>query len=124
MPKIMVIDDSNSMRALIKQALTAAGHQVIEAVDGQDALDRVATPGAASGIDLFLCDVNMPRVDGLTLVKKLRDLAPFKFKPILMLTTEIDPEKKRIAKEAGATGWLVKPFQPDQLLATIRKVLT
>jgi two-component system chemotaxis response regulator CheY len=123
MPKIMVIDDSNSMRALIKQALTSAGHQVIEAVDGQDALDRVSAPGGGTGIDLFLCDVNMPRVDGLTLVKKLRDLAPFKFKPILMLTTEIDPEKKRIAKEAGATGWLVKPFQPDQLLATIRKVL-
>jgi two-component system chemotaxis response regulator CheY len=124
MPKIMVIDDSNSMRALIKQALTSAGHQVIEAVDGQDALDRVTAQGATAGIDLFLCDVNMPRLDGLSFVKKLRDLAPFKFKPILMLTTEIDPEKKRVAKEAGATGWLVKPFQPDQLLATIRKVLT
>ena len=120
MPKIMVIDDSNSMRALIKQALTTAGHEVIEAVDGQDALDRVK--GAT--VDLFLCDVNMPRIDGLTLVKKLREQPQFKFKPILMLTTEIDPEKKRVAKEAGATGWLVKPFQPDQLLATIRKVLT
>jgi two-component system chemotaxis response regulator CheY len=66
----------------------------------------------------------MPRIDGLTLVRKLRELAQFKFKPILMLTTEIDPEKKKVAKEAGATGWLVKPFQPEQLLATIRKVLT
>jgi two-component system, chemotaxis family, chemotaxis protein CheY len=120
MSRIMVIDDSNSMRGLIKQALTAAGHDITEAIDGEDALGRVT--GAA--IDLFLCDVNMPRIDGLTLVKRLRALAPFKFTPILMLTTEVDPEKKRIAKEAGATGWLVKPFQPDQLLATIRKVLS
>jgi len=120
MSKIMVIDDSNSMRGLIKQALVSAGHEVIEAVDGEDALARVT----GAKIDLFLCDVNMPRIDGLTLVKRLRGLAAFKFSPILMLTTEIDPEKKRIAKEAGATGWLVKPFQPEQLLATIRKVLT
>jgi len=120
MSKIMVVDDSNSMRGLIKQALVTAGHEVIEAVDGEDALARVT----GAKIDLFLCDVNMPRIDGLTLVKRLRALAAFKFSPILMLTTEIDPEKKRIAKEAGATGWLVKPFQPDQLLATIRKVLT
>jgi len=120
MPKIMVVDDSNSMRGLIKQALAKAGHEVVEAVDGEDALARVT----GAKIDLFLCDVNMPRIDGLTLVKRLRGLPAFKFSPILMLTTEIDPEKKRIAKEAGATGWLVKPFQPDQLLATIRKVLT
>ena len=119
MAKIMVIDDSNSMRGLIKQALVTAGHEVIEAVDGEDALARVT----GAKIDLFLCDVNMPRIDGLTLVKRLRALPAFRFSPILMLTTEIDPEKKRIAKEAGATGWLVKPFQPDQLLATIRKVL-
>ena len=119
MSKIMVVDDSNSMRALIKQALLTAGHEVIEAVDGEDALTRVN----GAKIELFLCDVNMPRMDGLTLVKRLRGLPSFKFSPILMLTTEIDPEKKRIAKEAGATGWLVKPFQPDQLLATIRKVL-
>jgi two-component system, chemotaxis family, chemotaxis protein CheY len=121
MSKILVVDDSNSMRALIAQTLKSAGFDIIEAVDGEDALNR-ATPAAA--IDLFLCDVNMPKVDGLTLVKRLRAVPAFKFKPILMLTTEIDPEKKRIAKEAGATGWLVKPFQPDQLLATIRKVLS
>lgn len=119
MSRIMVIDDSNSMRGLIKQALLSAGHEVIEAVDGEDALVRVN----GQSIDLFLCDVNMPKLDGLSLVKRLRTLPPFKFSPILMLTTEIDPEKKKIAKDAGATGWLVKPFQPDQLLATIRKVL-
>lgn len=120
MSRIMVIDDSNSMRGLVKQTLATAGYDVIEACDGEDALARVN----GAKIDLFLCDVNMPKLDGLGLVKRLRMLPPFKFSPILMLTTEIDPEKKRIAKEAGATGWLVKPFQPDQLLATIRKVLT
>jgi len=120
MATIMVIDDSNSMRALVKQTLIAAGHVVVEASDGLDALDKLGT----GRTDLFLCDVNMPRLDGLGLVKRLRALPGSKFTPILMLTTEIDPEKKRIAKEAGATGWLVKPFQPVQLLATIQKVLT
>jgi two-component system chemotaxis response regulator CheY len=120
MSKIMVVDDSNSMRALVKQTLIAAGHEIVEAVDGADALKRAQ----GASIDLFLCDVNMPGIDGLTLVKRLRGLPAFRFSPILMLTTEIDPDKKRIAKEAGATGWLVKPFQPDQLLATIRRVLT
>jgi len=120
MSTIMVIDDSNSMRALIKQTLITAGHTVIEAIDGLDALEKL---GAAK-IDMFLCDVNMPRLDGLALVKRLRALAPSKFSPILMLTTEVDPEKKRVAKEAGATGWLVKPFQPDQLLSTIQRVLS
>lgn len=119
MATIMVIDDSNSMRALAKQTLVGAGHTVVEAVDGVDALDKARI----TKVDLFLCDVNMPRLDGLGFVKQVRTLAPCKFSPILMLTTEIDPEKKRVAKEAGATGWLVKPFQPAQLLATIAKVL-
>lgn len=120
MPTIMVIDDSNSMRALVKQTLQSAGYTIVEAIDGIDALDKA---GLAT-VDLFLCDVHMPRLDGLGLVKRVRALAQFKFTPILMLTTEIDPDKKRVAKAAGATGWLVKPFQPDQLLATIHKVLS
>ena len=119
MSTIMVIDDSNSMRMLVRQTLIIAGHTVVEACDGLDALDKLGTVS----VDLFLCDVNMPRLDGLSLVKRLRALPKCKFSPILMLTTEVDPEKKRIAKEAGATGWLVKPFQPDQLLATIKKVI-
>jgi two-component system, chemotaxis family, chemotaxis protein CheY len=119
MPTIMVIDDSNSMRALVKQTLTSAGHTVVEACDGVDALEKAA----AGKVDLFLCDVNMPRLDGLGFVKKVRALASFRFSPILMLTTEVDPVKKKTAKEAGATGWLVKPFQPAELLATIKKVL-
>ena len=117
---IMVIDDSNSMRALVKQTLAGAGHQIVEACDGADALDKLRL----AKVDLFLCDVNMPRVDGLTFVRQARAVPACKFTPILMLTTEVDPEKKRVAKEAGATGWLVKPFQPAQLLATIAKVLT
>ena len=120
MSRIMVVDDSNSMRALIAQTLRGAGHDVTEAADGQVALDLVGT----TRVDLFLCDVNMPRVDGLTLVKRLRLLPASKFTPILMLTTEVDPEKVKVAKAAGATGWMVKPFQPAQLLATIRKVLS
>ncbi len=120
MATIMVIDDSNSMRALAKQTLVSAGHTVVEAVDGLDALTKAQ---GGTKVDLFLCDVNMPRLDGLGFVKQVRTLATCKFLPILMLTTEIDPEKKRVAKEAGATGWLVKPFQPAQLLATIDKVL-
>jgi two-component system chemotaxis response regulator CheY len=116
----MVIDDSNSMRGLIKQTLVEAGHVVVEATDGIDALAQIGS----HQIDLFLCDVNMPRLDGLGLVKKLRELPACKFTPILMLTTEVDPAKKKVAKDAGATGWLVKPFQPPQLLATIQKVLS
>jgi len=119
MATIMVIDDSTSMRALVKMTLATAGHVIVEAVDGLDALDKVSR----GKVDVFLCDVNMPRLDGLALVKRLRALPASKFTPILMLTTETDAEKKKIAKEAGATGWLVKPFQPDQLLATIKKVL-
>lgn len=120
MATIMVIDDSNSMRALISQTITGAGHKVVEAADGLDALDKLRL----TKIDAFLCDVNMPRLDGLGFVKRLRALPDYKFTPLLILTTEVDPEKKKIAKDAGATGWLVKPFQPAQLLATIGKVLS
>jgi two-component system chemotaxis response regulator CheY len=120
MAVIMTVDDSNSMRKLVAQTLATAGHTVIEATDGQHALDLLG----GRRIDAFVCDVNMPRIDGLTLVKRLRALPQYKYCPILMLTTEMDAEKKKVAKEAGATGWLVKPFQPDQLLATIKKVIS
>ena len=119
MSRIMVVDDSNSMRALVAQTLRGAGHDVVEAADGQIALDLEPT----AKVDLFLCDVNMPRVDGLTLVKRLRTLGPSKFTPILMLTTESGANKKAEGKTAGATGWLVKPFNPEQLLQVVGKVL-
>jgi two-component system chemotaxis response regulator CheY len=119
MAKILTIDDSVSLRRLLASALKSAGHSVTEADSGASAL------GIAQGasFDLVISDLNMPGMDGLALVGALRKLAPYRAVPILILTTEMDPTKKQAAKAAGATGWLVKPFDPVQLLATIRKVL-
>lgn len=119
MAHIMAVDDSVSMRQLLVRTLVAGGHRVLEAKDGVEALGMAAT----QKVQLVITDVNMPHMDGLTLVKKLRALATYKHVPILVLTTEMDPNKKKVAKDAGATGWIVKPFEPEQLLATIRKVL-
>lgn len=119
MAKILAVDDSASMRQMVSFTLKGAGYEVVEAVDGKDALQK-AQAGKA---DLVLTDVNMPNMDGISLVKQLRILPNYKFTPILLLTTESAPEKKQEGKSAGATGWLVKPFNPDQLLTTIKKVL-
>ena len=119
MPKILTADDSASMRQMVSFTLKGAGYQVVEAVDGQDALQKAQTEKA----DLVLTDVNMPNMDGISLVKQLRGLPDYKFTPILLLTTESALDKKQEGKAAGATGWLVKPFNPDQLLTTIKKVL-
>jgi two-component system chemotaxis response regulator CheY len=119
MPKtILAVDDSVSIRQLVGHTLRTAGFSVIEASDGQDALDKLKTP-----VDLVLTDLNMPRVDGLALTKAIRASAAHRYTPVLLLTTESEPGRKLEGKNAGATGWLVKPFQPEQLLATIRKVL-
>ncbi len=119
MPTILAVDDSASMRQMVTFTLKGAGFTVIDAVDGVDALEKVK----AAKVDLVLTDVNMPRMDGISLIKELRALPSFKFTPILMLTTESGAGKKTEGKSAGATGWIVKPFNPDQLLATIKKVL-
>ena len=119
MPKILAVDDSASMRQMVTFTLKGAGFEVEEAADGQQALN-IAKNG---GFDLVLSDVNMPVMDGIQLVKELRTLAEYKFTPILMLTTESATDKKVEGKQAGATGWIVKPFNPDQLLNTIKKVL-
>jgi len=119
MASILAVDDSASMRQMVSFTLKGAGYEVIQAVDGQDALSKAASAKA----DLVLTDVNMPKMDGITLVRELRKLPNYKFTPILMLTTESQAEKKTEGKAAGATGWMVKPFNPDQLLATIKKVL-
>ncbi len=119
MASILAVDDSASMRQMVSFALKSAGHEVIEAEDGQKALDLAKS----KAVNLVITDVNMPRMDGITLIRELRALPSYKFTPILLLTTESAPEKKQQGKEAGATGWLVKPFNPDQLLATINKVL-
>ncbi len=119
MAKILAVDDSTSMRQMVTFTLKGAGYEVVEAADGVEALDKAK----AQKFDLVLSDVNMPKMDGITLIRELRTLPAFKFTPILMLTTESAGEKKQEGKAAGATGWIVKPFNPEQLLATINKVL-
>jgi two-component system chemotaxis response regulator CheY len=119
MPSILAVDDSPSMRQMVAFTLKGAGYDVIEAKDGAEALALAK----ANKVHLVLSDVNMPTMDGLTLVRELRALPAYKFVPLLLLTTESSPEKKAEGKAAGATGWLVKPFNPEQLLGTIRKVL-
>jgi len=119
MARILTVDDSTSIRMLVADTLHAAGHEVIQAKDGAEGLAKAS----ASKMDLVISDVNMPGMDGITLVKRLREMPGYRSVPLLILTTELDPEKKRLAKVAGATGWLVKPFNPGQLLATIRKVI-
>jgi len=119
MTKILAVDDSASMRQMVSFTLQGAGYEVVEACDGQDALNKAKQ----NQVDLVLSDVNMPVMDGITLIRNLRTLPNYKFTPILMLTTESAADKKGEGKAAGATGWIVKPFNPDQLLNTIKKVL-
>jgi two-component system chemotaxis response regulator CheY len=116
---ILTVDDSASMREMVRATLTSAGYQVVEAVDGQEALDYARD----NPCDLVISDVNMPRMDGITLVHELRSLPHYRLTPLLLLTTESSQEKKLEGKRAGATGWIVKPFNPDQLLATMARVL-
>jgi two-component system chemotaxis response regulator CheY len=116
---IMTVDDSASMRQMVKATLQSAGYRVVEATDGQEALDYARD----NVVDLVITDVNMPRMDGITLVSELRTLPSYRLTPLLLLTTESSQEKKMEGKRAGATGWIVKPFNPDQLLATMARVL-
>jgi two-component system chemotaxis response regulator CheY len=118
----LVVDDSRTMRQMVAFTLTNAGFTVIEAEDGKDAVNKVSAAGDVK-LDIVVTDLNMPEMDGITLIKELRKLTTFKFTPILMLTTESAMEKKKEGKEAGATGWIVKPFNPEVLLKTIAKVL-
>jgi len=117
--RILTVDDSSTMRQMIAFTLKGAAFDVLEAEDGVHALE------VAKGkkLDLIITDVNMPRMDGLTLVARLRALPEFKFTPILVLTTESDQSMKLRGKEAGATGWIVKPFSPEKLLEVVNKVL-
>lgn len=119
MARILAVDDSASMRGMVAFTLRGAGHEVVEAENGRQALDLAA----ASAFDLVLADVNMPVMDGISMVREMRAMPAYKGVPILVLTTESHTDKKMEGKAAGATGWLVKPFDPEQLLATVRKVL-
>lgn len=116
----LIVDDSPTMRQMVAFTLTNAGFTVVEAEHGKDAVNKVA---AGPKMDLVVTDLNMPEMDGIALIKELRKLNAFRFTPILMLTTESAAEKKQAGKEAGATGWIVKPFNPEILLKTIAKVL-
>jgi len=119
MANILAVDDSSSMRQMVTFTLKGAGHQVTEAADGQEALNKAKS----QQFDLIITDVNMPVMDGITFIKNLRTEVNYKFTPMLMLTTESAADKKSQGKAAGATGWIVKPFNPDQLLNTVSKVL-
>lgn len=120
MPKtILAVDDSASMRQMIGVTLRGAGYQVVEAADGEAALEYARK----HRVDLVLADVNMPGIDGITLVAQLRTLPSYHLTPLLLLTTESSPERKMQGKQAGATGWMIKPFNPVQLLATLERVL-
>ncbi|MDT0618271.1 MAG: response regulator [Salinisphaeraceae bacterium] len=119
MTSILAVDDSASMREMVRFTLAEAGFDVTEAEDGQAALETART----REFNLVLADVNMPRMDGISLVRSLRDLPAYKFTPMLILTTESGADKKQEGKAAGATGWLTKPFDPDTLVATVNRVL-
>jgi CheY-like chemotaxis protein len=116
--RILTIDDSKTMRDMLMLTLAEAGFEVLQAVDGQDGLNVLGD----ERVDVVITDINMPIMDGYGVIRNLRKNPKHKGTPILVLTTESDAEKKVIAREAGATGWMVKPFDPDRLIATIRKV--
>lgn len=119
MKRIMAVDDSPSLRQMVALTLETAGYEVVEASDGRDALAKLG----GREFHLFLTDLNMPGMNGIELTKKLRSMPEYRFVPIVLLTTESQQEKKIEGKAAGATGWIVKPFQPQDLLATIKKVM-
>jgi two-component system chemotaxis response regulator CheY len=116
---ILIVDDSETVRQVLQLALGNAGYQVVEAEDGFDALAKLS----GAQIDMLITDLNMPNMDGLELIKKVREEGKHRFTPIVMLTTESSEEKKKAGREAGASGWIVKPFKPEQLLKVVKMVL-
>lgn len=116
---VLVVDDSSSVRQVVGIALKSAGYDVIEASDGKDALSKLT----GQKVHLIISDVNMPNMDGITLVKEVKKLANYKFTPIIMLTTESQESKKAEGQAAGAKAWVVKPFQPAQMLAAVSKLI-
>ncbi len=116
--RVMTVDDSATVRQALQMVLSEAGYDVLEAVDGQDALDKLSS----ESVDMLVTDLNMPKVDGIGLIQEIRQRPGNRFMPIIMLTTESQPEKKSAGKTAGASGWITKPFRPEQLLAVVRMV--
>lgn len=117
---VITVDDSGTMRKMVSFTLKTAGYDVAEANDGMEALNMLQS----HSFDLVISDVNMPNLDGIELTRRLRSQSKFASTPIILLTTESDPGKKADGKAAGATGWIVKPFNQDQLLAVVSKVLS
>jgi two-component system, chemotaxis family, chemotaxis protein CheY len=120
MARILAVDDSASMRQMVGLTLRSAGHDVVSAADGDEALVMAK---AGEPVDLVITDVNMPNMDGITLVRELRQLPQYKGVPLLVLTTDSSTERKMEGRQAGATGWIVKPFNPERLLETVARVL-
>ena len=116
--RVMTVDDSATVRQVLQMVLSEAGYDVVEAVDGADALKKLS----GQSVDMLVTDLNMPNVDGIDLIQQVRQKPGNRFMPIIMLTTESQPEKKSAGKVAGASGWITKPFRPEQLLAVVRMV--
>ena len=119
MKRILTVDDSASVRQMVSFTLRKAAYEVVEAVDGKDGLAKVSS----GKFDLIVTDLNMPNVDGIQMITSVRKLPGYTFIPILMLTTESQAEKKDAGRKAGATGWIVKPFNADQLIAVVQKLV-
>jgi two-component system, chemotaxis family, chemotaxis protein CheY len=118
--RIMTVDDSTTVRQMMRFTLEDAGYEVLEAVDGADALRKFA---AGAEVDMLITDLNMPNMDGIELIRSVRKDITNRFIPIIMLTTEAQESKRQEGKSAGASGWIVKPFKPQQVLAVVRMVL-
>jgi two-component system chemotaxis response regulator CheY len=116
---IMIIDDSASIRQVVNLTLRKAGYDTLEAVDGQDAINKLT----GQKVNLMICDVNMPNMDGISFLKAIKQNPAYKFTPIIMLTTESQEAKKQEGKAAGARAWVVKPFKPEQMLSAIEKLI-
>ena len=117
--RIMIVDDSATVRQVLRLTLTGAGFEIIEAIDGQDALAKLD----GESIDMMITDLNMPNLDGIGLIREVRQVQSCRFIPTIMLTTESAEDKKQEGKAAGASGWIVKPFKPEQLLKVVSMVL-
>lgn len=117
--KILSVDDSISLRQMVVFTLKNAGYEVIEACDGREALGKMKT----AGVDMVITDLNMPVMDGVELIKALRSQPAYKFTPVVMLTTESGVDQKAAGKQAGATGWMVKPFKPEDLLNVVKRLI-
>jgi two-component system chemotaxis response regulator CheY len=116
---VLIVDDSASLRQVVSMTLRGAGYEVIEACDGKDALGKLS----GQKVHLIISDVNMPNMDGISFVREVKKNASYKFTPVIMLTTEAGEEKKRAGQDAGAKAWVVKPFQPQQMLAAVSKLV-